>query len=211
MNEARPADQRSQDASGPSEAVWTVPNAISIARIVLIVVFGWQIVAGHDAWAIAALAAAGVSDFLDGYLARRWNQVTALGRVLDPAADRLLTVVVVLALAIRGVIGWWLVAILLARDVMVGIALLAGRSRGVPSPQVTFVGKAATFGLYVTLPLAFLAYGRWDGVHTVAIIAACAAAVLYWISGLGYVRDVVRRAHPEEGGASVARSSERLG
>lgn len=194
-----------------SSAVWTVPNAISMARIILIGVFGWLLIAGHDAWAIAALAAAGVSDFLDGYLARRWHQVTALGRVLDPAADRMLTVVVVIGLAIREVIPWWLVAILLARDVMVGVAILVGRMRGLESPQVTFAGKAATFGLYVTLPLAFLAHERWDSLHVLAIAGACVAAVLYWISGLGYVADVARRSHPREDGASVVGSTERLG
>ena len=211
MSEATPDEQLGPDAAPLSAAIWTVPNLISMARIVLIAVFGWLLVAGHDAWAIAALAAAGMSDFLDGYLARRWNQVTALGRLLDPAADRLLTIVVVLGLAIRGVIPWWLVAILLARDVVVGVALLVARARGVSSSQVTFVGKAATFGLYVTLPLAFLAYERWDGVHVAAIAGACVAAALYWISGLGYVRDLSRRAHRARDGASVAGPSERLG
>ncbi|GIG54569.1 CDP-alcohol phosphatidyltransferase family protein [Demequina activiva] len=211
MSEASPVDQHDSAEAAPSAAIWTVPNLISMARIVLIVVFGWLLIAGHDAWAIGALAAAGISDFLDGYLARRWNQVTELGRVLDPAADRLLTIVVVLGLAIRGVIPWWLVAILLARDVMVGVALLIARSRGVSSAQVTFVGKAATFGLYVTLPLAFLAYERWDGVWVAAIVGACVAAALYWISGIGYARDLARRAHPASDGASVAGAPERLG
>lgn len=167
---------------------WTVPNIITMGRIALIVVFGVLLVLELDGWAIAALAVAGISDFFDGYLARRWNQTTELGRILDPAADRTLTVVVVLGLALRGIIPWWLVGILLARDVIVGIALLIGKRKGNEAPQVTFVGKSATFGLFVALPLAFLAHGRWDAVHTIAILLAVAAAVLYWWSGAGYVK-----------------------
>ena len=205
------APPESDEPAAVSTAVWTVPNLISMARIGLIVVFGWLLIARHDGWAITALAAAGISDFLDGYLARRWGQVTRLGRLLDPAADRMLTVVVVLGLAVRGVIPWWLVAVLLARDVVVGIALLVGRARGVAAPQVTFVGKAATFALYVTLPLAFLAYERWETVHAAAIAGACVAAALYWFSGVGYARKASRRAHAPAPGASAAAGPERLG
>ena len=121
------------------------------------------------------------------------DQQPALGRILDPAADRMLTVVVVLGLGIRGIVPWIVVAVLLARDVVVGVALVIGRSRGIESPQVTFLGKAATAALYFFLPLAFLAFARWDAVHTLAIVGAWLAAVLYWLAGLGYVRDVARR------------------
>jgi cardiolipin synthase len=175
-------------------AVWTIPNAISALRIVLIVVFAVLIASHRDGWAIAALAGAGVSDFVDGYLARRWNQVTALGRVLDPAADRLLTIAVVLGLALRSIIPWWLVAILLLRDVVVGAALLYGRRTGVDTPQVTRIGKWATAGLYFFLPLAYLAFDRWTLVHGLAIVGATAAAGPYWVAGIGYVRDVQKRA-----------------
>jgi len=168
--------------------VWTVPNVITMARIVLIVVFGILLVTEHDGWAITVLAIAGVSDFLDGYLARRWNQSTELGRILDPAADRILTVVVVLGLALREIIPWWLVAILLARDVVVGVALLVGRKRGNAAPQVQMSGKVATAILYVTLPLAYLAFERWPLIHAGAIVGAAVAAVIYWVSGIGYVR-----------------------
>lgn len=186
-----------------STAVWTIPNAISALRIVLIGVFVVLLASGHDAWAIAALAVAGVSDFLDGYLARRWNQVTALGRVLDPAADRLLTIAVVLGLALRSIIPWWLVALLLARDIVVGIALLIGKRRGVESAQVTFSGKLATLLLYVFLPLAYIGYDRWDVVHGVAIVGAVASAAVYWWAGLGYVVDIRRRAMHREGTAGT--------
>lgn len=167
---------------------WTVPNVITLVRIVLIFVFGALLLAEHDAWAIAVLGVAGVSDFLDGYLARKWKQTSDLGRILDPAADRILTVVVVLGLSFREIIPWWLVVFLLARDLVVGIALLIAKRRGRATPHVTFIGKAATFGLYVALPLSFMAFERWPTVHSLALILAVVAGLLYWWSGLGYVR-----------------------
>jgi cardiolipin synthase len=181
----------------PSSAIWTIPNIISMVRIALIVVFAVTLATHHDGWAIASLAAAGFSDFFDGYLARRWNQVTELGRILDPTADRMLTIAVVLGLAIREIIPWWLLGVLFARDIVVGVALLYARSRGVDAPQVTMIGKWATALLYFFLPLAYLADVAFSGahwLHTVAIVGASVAAVLYWVAGLGYVRDVRDRA-----------------
>jgi len=175
--------------------VWTIPNAISALRIILIVVFALLISSHRDGWAIAALAGAAISDFLDGYLARRWNQVTAIGRILDPTADRLLTIAVILGLALRTIIPWWLVALLLLRDFVVGAALVYGRRAGIATPQVTRVGKWATAALYLFLPLSYLAFERWDDVHGLAIVGAAVAAVVYWVAGIGYVRDVQERAH----------------
>lgn len=191
-----PRQDVSPSAMRSPDAVWTVPNIISMVRIVLIVVFGALLAAEFDGWAIAALAAAGVSDFLDGFLARRWGQVTRLGRLLDPAADRLLTIVVVVGLAIRDIVPWWLVAVLLARDVVVAGALVIARRHRLEPPQVTFAGKCATAGLYVALPLAYLARVAWPEtpvLHGVAIALAIAAAGLYWYSGSGYVRDIRTR------------------
>ncbi|MFW2514254.1 CDP-alcohol phosphatidyltransferase family protein [Demequina sp. SO4-13] len=202
------ADGRPTPVSG---AVWTVPNVISMVRIGLIGVFGWLLVVSYDMWAVAALLAAGVSDFLDGYLARRWQQVTTLGRLLDPAADRLLTIVVVIALALRGAVPWWLVVILLARDALVAAVVLVGHARHVSYPKVTFTGKAATAALYVCLPVAFFAFGRWEGVHVAAIIGASAAAGLYWISGVAYVRDVAMRARQSAARASAGTPPDHLG
>lgn len=184
-------------ATEPSDRIATIPNAISALRIVLIVVFAVLLAVGNDAWAITALAVAGFSDFFDGYLARRWNQVTKLGRILDPAADRMLTVAVVLGLALRGIIPWWLLAVLFARDIVVGIALLYARKHQVDAPQVTRIGKWATALLYFFLPLAYLAVVAFESatwLHTIAIVGACLAAVVYWIAGLGYVKDVRARA-----------------
>ena len=194
-------------AAEPSNDVWTIPNIISMVRIVLIVVFTWLLVTEHDAWAITALAAAGISDFLDGFLARRWGQVTKLGSILDPTADRLLTVAVVLGLGLRGIVPWWLVGVLFARDIVVGAALLWARSRNVGAPQVTMTGKWATALLYVFLPMAYLAEVAFSGapwIHTVAVVGATVAAVVYWVAGLGYVRDVRNRAASKPHGVHAA-------
>ena len=184
------------DNPEPSSRVWTVPNVISMLRIGLIVVFAVLLARRIDGWAITALAAAGMSDFLDGFLARRWNQVTTLGRVLDPAADRLLTLAVVVGLGLRGIIPWWLVAALIVRDVVVGIALLVGKRRGLGTPQVAFIGKTATFGFYVFLPLSYLAYGHSDAWHSIGIWGSAAFVVLYWYAGLGYVTDIAKQSRP---------------
>jgi cardiolipin synthase (CMP-forming) len=161
-------------------------------RILLLIVFAVCLARGADAAAIWALVIAGVSDFFDGFLARRWNQVTRLGRLLDPAADRLFTLTMVIGLPLRGIIPWWLSGVLLARDIVVGGVLLWGKRKGVSAPQVTFVGKSATFGLYVFLPLMYLSWNRWGGVHSIALFWAVVSALLYWISGIGYVLEVRR-------------------
>ena len=181
-------------AGGVSSRVLTIPNAISALRIVLIVIFAVCLAVQADGWAIAALATAGISDFFDGFLARRWNQVTRLGRLLDPAADRLLTLTMVVGLPLRGVIPWWLAGVLIGRDLVVGVALLWGRRRGASTPEVTFAGKAATFGLYVFLPLTYLAWERWESVHLIGLSWTILATIMYWVSGIGYVRQVKRDA-----------------
>ncbi|WP_291377856.1 CDP-alcohol phosphatidyltransferase family protein [Demequina sp.] len=180
----------------PSESWWrlnaTLPNAITVVRIVLIGVFVVLLVRHQDAWAITALAVAGLSDFVDGYLARRLGQVSDLGRMLDPAADRLLTVAVVVGLAWREIIPWWLVVALLARDAVMVVALLWLARRRLQTPTVTFLGKSATAALYVFLPLSYLAFGRWDTVHTVALVGATVAAVVYWGSAVQYLSQARR-------------------
>ena len=151
-----------------------------------------MLVGHHDAWAIAALAVAGLSDFVDGHLARRLGQTSDLGRMLDPAADRLLTVAVVVGLAWRDIIPWWLVAVLLARDAVMVVALLWLARHRLAPPIVTFLGKSATAALYVFLPLSYLAFDRWEAVHAVALWGATGAAVAYWGSAVQYLSQARR-------------------
>jgi cardiolipin synthase (CMP-forming) len=163
----------STTVADPGDRVLTVPNAISIARLAGVPVFLWLVLGPHaDWWAVGLLIAAGVSDWLDGKLARAWNQQSRLGQVLDPAADRLYIAATLAALAIREIIPWWLVAVLVLRELTLGVALLVLRHYSIGPLQVSFLGKAATLCLLYAFPLLFL------GSH--AGSAALAARVIGW-------------------------------
>jgi cardiolipin synthase len=189
---------RVQAAGQAGSAVWTVPNAVSMVRLALVPVFAVLIVSGQDVWALVVLAVSGVSDWLDGFLARRWDQVTKLGQMLDPVADRLFILVTLVGLAWRELVPWWVVVAVLARDLMLTslVPVLARRGYG-PLP-VSFVGKAATFALLYAFPLLLLA-GSPGVVGDVAVVLGWAftwwGIGLYWWAGLQYVartRDLVR-------------------
>jgi cardiolipin synthase (CMP-forming) len=141
----------------PQARVLTVPNAISVARLAGVPVFLWLVLGPKaDWWAVGLLVAAGLSDWLDGKLARAWNQQSRLGQVLDPAADRLYIAATLAGLALRGIIPWWLVAVLASRELVLGVALLALRRHDYGPLQVSLVGKAATLCLLYAFPLLFL-------------------------------------------------------
>jgi cardiolipin synthase len=174
-----------------SNRILTVPNLISIARLLLVPVFGLLIWAHQDVWAVVVLAVSGISDWLDGVAARRLHQVSRLGQLLDPAADRLFILVTLFGLALRHIIPWWLVIVILGREVVLGamLPLLARRGYG-PLP-VNFVGKAATLTLMYAFPLLLLA--QVGGVlGTVAGIVGWAFAWwgvgLYWWAAFLYLR-----------------------
>jgi cardiolipin synthase len=148
-----------------------------------------------DWWALGLLAAAGASDWLDGKLARAMNQQSRIGELLDPAADRLYIVSTIIALALRAIIGWWLVAVLAVRELLLGVVLLALRRRGYGPLRVSFVGKAATLSLLYAFPLLFL------GSHSTsyAVVArvfgwafALWGTALYWWAAALYVQQARR-------------------
>jgi cardiolipin synthase (CMP-forming) len=174
-----------------SDRVLTVPNALSLLRLILVPVFAWLIVTRHDGWALAVLFVSGLSDYLDGALARRWGQVSRVGQLLDPFADRLYIVSTVLGLAWRSLVPWWLVAVLLARDAVVAGTIPWLSRYGYGPLPVHFLGKAATFSLIYAFPLLLLAHG--DGaLATVARPVAWAftwwGVGLYWWAGVLYLR-----------------------
>jgi cardiolipin synthase (CMP-forming) len=195
------------------DRVLTIPNGISAARLAGVPVFLWLVLgprtATADYWAVGLLIAAGLSDWLDGKIARAFNQASRLGQLLDPAADRLYIVSTIVALAVRQIIPWWLVAVLAVREATVGIALaLLKRRAGYGTLQVSFVGKAATLCLLYAFPLLFLGdHPGWGG--TLARVIGWAFAtwgtVLYWWAAMLYlaqVRNLVgRSARPEVGAA----------
>src|ERR1700761_5349551 len=127
------------------EQVMTIPNLISFARLLGVPVFLWLVLGLRtttgDWWAVGLLVAAGASDWLDGKIARALNQQSRLGQMLDPAADRLYIAATVIALAVRTIIPWWLVAVLAARELLMAVVLAILRRRGWAALQVSFVGK----------------------------------------------------------------------
>lgn len=166
------------------DRVLTVPNMISVARLAGVPVFLWLVLGPHaDWWAVGLLIAAGLSDWLDGKLARAWNQQSRLGQMLDPAADRLYIAATLAGLAIRGIIPWWLVAVLVSRELVLGVALLALRRHSYGPLQVSFLGKAATLCLLYAFPLLFLG-SHAGGAATAARVTGWAFAIwgsaLYW-------------------------------
>ena len=175
----------------PQGRILTVPNAISVARLAGVPVFLWLVLGPQaDGWAVGLLIAAGLSDWLDGVIARAWDQQSRLGQVLDPAADRLYIAATLIGLAIRRIIPWWLVALLAARELLLAVALLVLRRYGYGPLQVSLVGKAATLCLLYAFPLLFL------GAHagTPALVArvigwafAIWGTALYWWAAALYL------------------------
>jgi cardiolipin synthase (CMP-forming) len=189
------------------DRVLTIPNGISAARLAGVPVFLWLVLglrtAVADDWAVGLLIAAGLSDWLDGKIARALNQGSRLGQVLDPAADRLYIAATIVALAIRGIIPWWLVAILGLRELTVGAALAVLRNRtGLGSLQVSLVGKAATLCLLYAFPLLLLGDHPGWGATLARVIGwafATWGTVLYWWAATLYLAQVRSLA---SGGAS---------
>ncbi|HEX2130393.1 MAG TPA: CDP-alcohol phosphatidyltransferase family protein [Actinophytocola sp.] len=173
------------------DRLWTIPNLLSVIRLALVPVFLWLLLGPRaDGWALAILVYAGVSDWADGKIARLFNQTSRYGAVLDPAADRLYTLATVVAFVARDIVPWWIAAILVGRDVLVGVCIWALGRRGFGPPEVTYIGKAATFNLLYAMPLLLLAQGSSD-FATIARPIAYAFAIwggaLFVWSGLLYL------------------------
>jgi cardiolipin synthase len=185
----------SEPASYDVDRVWTVPNALSFLRLLGVPLVVWLILGPQaDALAVVVLVLSGLTDWLDGYLARAWNQRSRIGQLLDPVADRLYILAIIGSLAIRGLIPWWLVIVLAARDVMIAALVPILHTRGYSSLPVHFLGKAATFCLLYAFPLVLL--GAGDGTAAlVARVVGWAFALwgtgLYWWAGVLYVRQTV--------------------
>ena len=177
------------------DRILTIPNGISAARLAGVPVFLWLVLgprsATADYWAVGVLMLAGLSDWLDGKIARALNQASRLGQVLDPAADRLYIAATIIALAVRSIIPWWLVVVLALRELTVGIALAVLRRRaGFSTLQVSFVGKAATLCLLYAFPLLFLGdHPGWGGTlaRVLGWTFATWGTALYWWAATLYL------------------------
>ncbi len=185
-----------------SDRVLTIPNVLSFARLLLVPGFAVLIFLEYDFAAIVVLMVSGYTDYLDGWLARRWGQVTRIGQLLDPLADRLYILTTLLGLAYRDIVPWWLVLLLIARDATLTVSLL-GLTAAERNPlEVNFLGKAATASLLYAFPLLLLG----NSANTAGEIAmpigwafAWWGTGLYWWSGMIYLRQVAsvraRRSH----------------
>ncbi|MCL8025960.1 CDP-alcohol phosphatidyltransferase family protein [Nocardioides bruguierae] len=187
------AEAAGQDAPVGTR-VLTLPNLLSLLRLAGVPVFLWLVLGPEaDEWALALLVASGVTDWADGWLARRLGQTSVVGQVLDPVADRLYILAVVAGLGLREIIPWWLVVALPLRDALMWGLVPLLRTRGFSSLPVHFLGKAATFNLLYAFPLLLLG----DGEGLVADLArvfgwafAFWGLGLYWWAGLLYTWQV---------------------
>lgn len=181
----------SSDESPASSRILTVPNVLSFARLLGVPVFLWLILVPEaDGWAFCLLAVAGASDWVDGYLARKLDQRSELGVILDPLADRLYIAATLLGLALRELIPWWLVGILVARELFLLTLLPRIRRSGRLALPVTYVGKSATFCLLWGFPLLLLGGLPTFGAAALAFGWAFAlwGTYLYWWAGLRYAQ-----------------------
>ncbi len=169
------------------DRVWTVPNMISGVRIALMPIFAWLFSTGsHDQLAFVLAVVIGSSDWVDGFVARRTGQVSRLGKLLDPVADRVAIVVLLLALAFRGTVPLALAAVILLRDLVVSVAFPILEVRGYPRLPVNRTGKLATALLFwgmgfAVASLVVSASLRAFSLRTSTVLLI-AGAVLYWVA-----------------------------
>lgn len=177
------------------DRVWTLPNALSLLRLLGVPLFLWLLLGPEaDGWAVMVLIVSGITDWADGKLARWLDQSSRLGALLDPAADRLYIVCTLVALALRDIAPLWMVALLLGRELVLGVMLLVLRRYGYPPLQVHYLGKAATFLLLYAFPGLLLADGSgWlaTAIEPFAWAFAIWGTALYLLAGLLYVLQVV--------------------
>ena len=181
------------DSEVGRQRIWTIPNLISFARLVGVPVFLYLMLVVHaDIAAVIVLVIGGSSDWVDGYLARRLNQVSRLGELMDPLADRLYIFATLVAFAVRGVVPWLFVIVLVARDVLLTLCLAVLRRYGYGPPPVHYLGKTATFILLLAFPMLLLAKATgatfW---YAAGWGFAWWGIVLYWVAGLFYIYQVI--------------------
>jgi cardiolipin synthase len=183
----------SEAAAEGTDRIWTIPNALSILRLLGVPLFLWLLLGPHaDAWALVVLMISGFTDWLDGVLARKLNQVSAFGALLDPLADRLYILATLVGLVLRHVIPLWLAIVIVGRDVVLGLALPLLRRAGYGPPSVHYLGKAATFCLLYAFPLLLLG----DGDSTLNVLARVfgwafaiwGTALYYWAGALYFAQ-----------------------
>ncbi len=172
--------------------VLTWPNAVTVVRLSLLPVYVWLLfTTAHQLAAGFLLGTLGATDWVDGHLARALHQVTTLGKVLDPIADRALVLTAVVTIAIHGAVPWWFAIATLVREVLVSLTVVLLASLGAARIDVVWLGKAGTFGLMTAYPLLLMAHGpaTWQHVlHDVAWPIGWIGLALAWSALFAYVR-----------------------
>jgi cardiolipin synthase len=174
----------------------TIPNALTALRGLGVPLFIWLALdQKSDGWAIFVLAIGGLTDYLDGKLARAWNQTSRFGELADPFIDRIYIVATLIVLSIRGAIPLWVILALLGRDLALAVVTLILTRKGQPPLQVTYLGKAATFNLLYAFPFLLLALNdSWYG--TLAFIFGWSFTIwgvaLYLFTGVSYFRTALK-------------------
>jgi cardiolipin synthase (CMP-forming) len=187
-------DSSSGTRGGPEEPldrILTVPNAITTLRLACVPLFCWLLFGAHRQSASAVLLAVlGATDFLDGYAARRWGQVSRIGKILDPTADRILVATAVISVTVQGAVPIWFAVATIAREAIVsGTVVLLG-VLGAERIDVLWVGKAGTFGLMFAYPAFLLAHGTSGWQHPIEVLAwvgGVAGLALAWIAAFLYI------------------------
>lgn len=200
---SEPGREAPSDPSTRQPSALNVPNALSVLRLLGVPLFLWLLLVEHsDAWALVVLMVSGFTDWLDGKLARLLNQQTRLGELLDPAADRLYMIAVPIAFGIRGIMPWWVIGLVIGREVVLAGTVPFLRGRGITALPTLYLGKAATFALMYALPM--LLAGTFDNCLGAAMHPLGWAfliwglgmywwtLVLYWWQTVLVVRDLPR-------------------
>lgn len=174
--------------------ILTVPNIISFIRLGMVPVFLWLLFGKDDPTAAGILiGVVGSTDWVDGYLARRLGQVSALGAVLDPVADRAAVGAAVIGGWVAGILAPWFAAALIAREVVVAVIAGYVASRARTRLEVRYIGKLSTFILYFAFPAFYLAAGTgWSGWSVIGWVLAVPGLALYWVAAAHYAGDARR-------------------
>jgi len=186
--------------SSAENKILTIPNLITLVRLACLPIFVWLLLSRDNPLAAGAvLGALGATDWVDGWFARRFNQVSNLGKIFDPVVDRLLFFVSIVAIIIAGSAPLWFCLAVLVREVAIALATLVLAALGARRIDVTWIGKAATFGLMFAFPAFLWASTDWllqpffeiaawvFGIP--ALAASWYAAALYVPLGLGALRE----------------------
>ena len=179
-----------------STRILTVPNLLSFARLLILPWLFIELANGNFARGLAVGFVFGATDFVDGYVARRFDQVTQLGKLLDPLSDRLFIGTIAIGLVVVGLLPWWLVAAVILRDLVLLVASLTMFGRGARPPAVTRLGKTATFGLmwaFVPLIASGIVGSAEDpqpALYYVGLAMLVVSVVLYYVAAFDYARQL---------------------